>query len=456
MPFRPHNLRRSLRLVTVGAGLCMVFLTGTTCPLLTEYFLSLGATDWHFGLLAGLPNAVLGFQLLGAYWANHLHSRKPLFMTSMICGRLMVLPVIVLPVVWHPANASDLILTMVLCLVSGAALMHIGGPLWFAWMADLVPRRILSRYWGVRQLWMQFSWAFSFLAVTAFSYLSTLPVSQAFAVVASLAVAAGVMDILLFIWVEEPPNTLHTGARLLDVLLEPFRHRVYRTYVWFWAMWMASLLCGAAFMQVYALKVLQLTVWQATLIWCVLGVSTALASPGWGRLADRHGHRPVLLICIACKPWVALVFALLTPATAVWVLPLVFLVDGVWNAGMMVGSNGYMLKLSPQRNRSMFIATIIALSGLTAGVASMLSGRMLDVLGGATWTFWGRAWGGYNLVFFISFLMRLACVAFAHRIQEPRTSAPGAVLNEIIGVGPLRFVRFPVGLYRKRMTPEEP
>lgn len=426
----------------------MVYLTGTTCPLLTEFFLSLGATEWHFGLLAGLPNAVLGCQLLGAYWANHLRRRKPLFMASMIAGRLMVVPVVFLPMFWRPEDPSTLVLVLVLLLVTGSALNHLGGPLWFSWMADLVPRRVLNHYWGVRQRGMQFSWALSFLAVTVFSYATPLPVASAFAVVALLAVAAGVADILLFIWVEEPDNTLHRSARIADVLLEPFRHNTYRSFVWFWAAWMASILTAAAFMQVYALKVLKLPVWQATLIWCVLGVSTAAASPGWGRLADRHGHRPVLLTCIACKPWVALVFALVTPRAAVWVLPLVFLVDGVWNAGMGVGFNGYMLKISPKRNRSMFIATIVALSGLTGGLASMLSGRILDVLDGVTWEFAGRAWGGYNLVFLISFLLRLLCVAFAHRIQEPRTSAPAKMLNEVMGVGPLRFLRFPVGLYR--------
>ena len=445
--------------MTLGGALFMVYLTGTTCPLLTEYFLSLGATEWHFGLLVGLPNAVLGFQLLGAYGANHIRHRKPVFMVCMILGRLLVVPVILLPMFWRPADAASLVLVLVLVLVAGSALNHVGSPLWFAWMADLVPRRVLNHYWGVKQRWMQFSWAFSFLAVTAFSYMTTLPVGPAFAVVASVAVAAGVTDILLFLRVEEPPNTLHRTGRLVEVLLEPFRDRTYRTFVWFWAAWMASLLCAAAFMQVYVLKVLKMPVWQATLIWCVLGVSTAVASPGWGRLADRHGHRPVLLTCIAFKPWVALAFALITPRTAVWVLPLVFLVDGVWNAGMGVGFNGYMLKMSPRRNRSMFIATIVALSGLAGGLASMLAGRVLEALNGTSWDVLGRAWGGYHLVFLASFVLRLICVAFAPRIQEPKTSAPVQMLGEVLGVGPLRFLRFPVGLYqgiRGNGTPTDP
>ena len=218
--------------------------------------------------------------------------------------------------------------------------------------------------------------------------------------------------------------------------------------MWFWVAWMASVMPAAAFMQVYALKELHMPVWQATLIWCVLGVSTALASPGWGRLADRHGHRPVLLTCLACKPWAALVFALITPGTAVWALPLLFLVDGIWNAGMAVGFNGYMLKISPRRNRSMFVATIVALSGLAGGLGSMFAGHLLEALDGFSWIAFGRVWGGYHVVFLGSFLLRCLCVTFAQRIQEPQTTAPARMLTEVLGVGPLRFLRFPVGLYR--------
>ena len=80
--YKAKHLRRSLRLVTLGAALFMVYHTAVTCPLLTDYFLSLGATEWHFGLLVGLPNAMLGLQLVGAYISNTVQRRKPLFMIS--------------------------------------------------------------------------------------------------------------------------------------------------------------------------------------------------------------------------------------------------------------------------------------------------------------------------------------------------------------------------------------
>ena len=66
----------------------------------------------------------------------------------------------------------------------------------------------------------------------------------------------------------------------------------------------------------------------------------------------------------------------------------------------------------------MFIATIVALSGLSGGLASMLAGRALEAMNGMSWELLGRVWGGYNLVFFASFLLRLVCVAFAHKIDN--------------------------------------
>ena len=47
-----------------------------------------------------------------------------------------------------------------------------------------------------------------------------------------------------------------------------------------------------------ALKVLGMSVWEATLAWCMMGLGVALGAPRWGKLADHHGNRPVLITAV--------------------------------------------------------------------------------------------------------------------------------------------------------------
>jgi len=133
-----RSLRHALRTVTIAGCLAMVYVTGTSSPLATEFFRSLGANEIHFGLLSGIPMAVLGLQFAGALAVNHLSRRKPLFMTSLIAGRLMYLPVAALPFLYPQMRPDLMIGLMIAAIALGNALAQFGGPAWFSWMADLV------------------------------------------------------------------------------------------------------------------------------------------------------------------------------------------------------------------------------------------------------------------------------------------------------------------------------
>ena len=53
------SLPVSLRLITAAGCLFMVFAVGTTSPVLVQFMRELGATKAQFGLLGGIPMAML-------------------------------------------------------------------------------------------------------------------------------------------------------------------------------------------------------------------------------------------------------------------------------------------------------------------------------------------------------------------------------------------------------------
>ena len=85
------------------------------------------------------------------------------------------------------------------------------------------------------------------------------------------------------------------------------------------------------------------------------------------------------------------------------------------NAGLMVATNGYMLKMAPQRNRSMFIATITGLAGICGGLGAIAAGKFLDVFPDLTLNGLGREWSNLDVLFLLGALLRFGVIPFARQ-----------------------------------------
>ncbi len=426
----------------------MVFIGGTTCPAFIDFFRAIGANEIHFGLFAGIPLITMFFHFIGAVSTNYLKRRKPCFMVSLIVSRLLFIPMVLIPILFPSLGINVMFAVVLVILFISSCLGNFATPLWLAWMADLIPHRILNSYWGGRQFWMYITWVVSFLVLAFASYFITVPITVLFPWITVIAVIAGVIDISLFFRVQEPPNITTPHIPVLKLLTAPLVHKQYMTFIVFSCIWSAVAMFAATFMQLYSLKVLQVPVWQTTLIWCMNGIGIAITGKFWGKLSDKHGHKPVLVILMFLKPIIVFAFLLVTRESFLAVMPAVFFFDGIFNAGLMIASNGYMLKLAPRQNRSAFIAAITGLSGILGGIAAMAGGVFLKVFSDFALPLFGRCWTNYHLLFALDFFLRLGCIFLAMLIRETKSSATSEVLSEIWNVWPLRFIRFPVNLAR--------
>lgn len=445
---------RYLHDITLAGSLCMVYVGCVSSPVATDFFRSVGATEFHFGLLGGLPMVMLLMQYVGAWWTNRMVHRRRWIVPMVIVARLLYLGVALLPFVSDLPPKTALAL-MIGLLALSSAIANMTVPMWFSWMGDLIPRRILNRYWGGRQRTTTLTLTLTSLAITTFTfYLQDFPVGPLYVALVCIGCTAGAIDMLLFLRVREPPNDV-TREPLLATLLAPLRMPNYRSLVRFLCAHGAAGMLAAVFMLIYTLEVLRVPLWVTALLWCLPGLGGALVAPAWGRLADRHGHRPILRVCVAFKPGIVLAFLLVTPEHACWVLAPALFFDSMLNAGIENATNGYMLKLAPRRNRSMFIAAISSLSGLCGGLGAIAGGLILSATSEWSVELAGREWNHYQLIFFLSLLLRLPCIPLAGRIREPDSARSRVVVNAILDTWPFRFFSFPVGLYRRTRFPDE-
>ena len=430
--------------------LAMVYTTCLFSPITAKFITGLGGTGFHFGLLGGLPLVLIALQFFGAYAAGNMVRRKPLWMTLLIGARFLYLPAAFFPLLFPDVPAMVHIYVFIFCAALSAGISHFGTPMWYSWMADLVPTRIFNRWWAAKSIYMRYFWGLTYLGVAVFArYGEDMSALLMFPVIAGIGVTAGVVDILLFAWVPEPEH-IRTGERHpFEILLEPLRHRQYRSILGFRCAMAAAMMTAAPFMQVYVLEVLGIPTWQATVMWAMMSFGGILAARTWGHMADVHGQRPVLLSCVLLKSFIVLAFILATPAIALPVLTACLFLDSMLNSGMLIAVNGYMLKMAPRENRSMFVAASMALAGISGGVASVLAGYLLKYLDGFERTFVGREWTGYHVVFAISVGLRLMCIPLARKVKEPASSSPFVVFEYLRAAWPVRLLMFPVGLYRK-------
>ncbi len=439
-----------MRLVTIGGCLAMVFVTGTGSPVTTAYLLDIGATKYQFGLIGGIPMILLGLQFVGAYMARYLARRKPFFMLALIGGRLLIVPAALLP--WlFPGLIGPPAASLYIVLVSVAmGLNNLATPLWMSWMGDLIPKRILNRYWGERHRYMTLVWSVAYLGVAVFSFhADSLPPTLAFPILAGIGVLAGIVDIVLFVWVHEPDNVRDPARPIVDVLLEPLRDRDYRRFVLFGASYSFSAMIAATFMLVYVCDALRVPLWQANIMWGAAAIGGSVVARRFGTLADRHGQRPLLLSVVGLKPAICLVFLLATPRNAFWFIGISFFFDSMLNTGYALASNGYLLRIAPRQNRSMFVAAGSAFAGIAGGIGGIAGGTLLACTETFHWHAFNRDWNHYHIVFAVSFILRALCIPIAAAIREPKSTPHLEFVLNLTGLWPMRILSFPVGLYRR-------
>jgi MFS transporter, DHA1 family, tetracycline resistance protein len=155
----------------------------------------------------------------------------------------------------------------------------------------------------------------------------------------------------------------------------------------------------------------------------VFGVANFFGSPILGRLSDRFGRRPVLLIGFS---GLALSFIVTGLATALWMLLVVRLFSGAMQANIAV-ANAYVADITPAESRAKAFGKIGAMIGMGFILGPVLGG----LLGGIS----------LHLPFFVS--GSLACVNWLYGYfvlpeSLPRERRQPFVLREANPVNSLR------------------
>ena len=423
-------LEKSKRAIIVGGSLAMAYTQLTTSPATVQFARDLGGTGFHIGILGALPVGLIFMQVIAALAVRRLNYRKPVWMAVSIVQRLVFLPAALGP--WLLPNVSNAFWLWLLVTLTFAnhALLHFGNPLWLSWMGDYLPHRGLSSFWGARHSSQQWTAALTLLVNSLFFLHATSDIRAGFAGIIVLGCVLGLIDVLLFLRIEEPPVRHHPSPRVWDVLASPFRERRFRSFIEFTCFWHMAAMVGAPFISMYLLEVVGLDLFRVLILWTISWVGGALLSRQLGNWVERFGQRPVLILCVAFKSvnMVAMLLCPNDPTTAFWMLAPVFAADAFLNAGITIANNGFLIKNSPRENRTMFVAAGTAYAGLVGGATSITAGVLLAITDGWSLHFLGGMWNNFHALFIVSIVLRLAAVGLAVRVFEPSSTGAREVV----------------------------
>jgi len=401
-------------------GFGAVWQYATTGAILTQYAKLLDTPQFAFGILAAVPYLAALAQIPASIWMERHGKRKRLFLAAATAHRLLWLAIAALP--WILPRARWLGLVGVFGLSS--ILGNVATPAWVAWMADLVPARIRGRFFSRRiQLGQIVGLPITILVGLLLDWAQGGSRELLQACISGLLAAAalsGTVDILLFSPVPDPRGHEATpGLGLRAYFAEPLSNRPFLRLLAYNATLTFGVGYISQFVWLYILDVGGFGNAHANFLLVALpALFSIMVYPAWGRLLDRVGCRPILLIgglliVNGASAWI------LVTRENWWISYVAVLAATLAWPGVELARFNFLLRLSASQS-SAYVAlnnAVMAVAGTASGffggfVAAWL-GDWQSTIGGWPLTFHG-------VLFLISAAVRFASLGWILGLPDPR------------------------------------
>lgn len=417
------EIRSSLRALTLEGVFATFFYSTIGGVLLSNFLLDLGASPVSIGMLASIPQLLNLFQPLGAYFADRTTSRRRWSISIFLPSRLLWLTV-AFAIFWgssfHIVDHLVLVeLTLAVILVTNI-IEAFGRASYVSWMAPLVPERLRGRYFGFRNssIGLMNLLAVPLLGLAVSKYPGGTV--QGYGVVLVVGIVFGLISLgCQFLITDVNPKLESVSSSNTapvegwETVLSFLKDANFLKFLLYSGLWSFAVNVSAPFFNLYLLHNLSIDISVVT-IYNSLGTgANLLMLVIWGRLADRVGNRPLLVIVgmlVALTPLLWLFGN--TDAISLWLwFPLLHLLGGATWAAIDLCSGNLLMGVAQTANRSIYFALAAAVPGVT--------GAMGIIVGGLSTTLAGI--GGWDVLFSLSAFLRLFALLPLFFVWEQRS-----------------------------------
>lgn len=311
-------------------------------------------------------------------------------------------------------------------------MMVVAGNAWLLWLNEVVPLSIRGRYIATRgAIFLAVAIATDLWGSKLLDYFHALRLeSTGFAMLFLTAtIFAGIGGwLLLKHW--EPPFQKEMFVKPTTILRHLKKERNYLNLIWFFTIWNFAVGLPSAFWSPHMLTNLKMSysdIWSYSLI---VGITGFVSSFFWGRLMDRTGTRPIMMlsgIIIVSFPIIWLI-----PTAGNWsVLYAEAALNGICWVGFNTGAFNLPLILAPRSARPQYIAMFATIAGMTFGIASLLGGLIAQFLSDIRILLWEQTFVNYHILFVISSSLRIVALFSLKKVQDVKATTMAHLLQEI-------------------------
>ena len=394
-------------------SLFTVYFNWTTGAVLTGYLLALGAGPTLLAAAASLPLLVQVANPFLAWLASQQLRRLPYITLMASLSRPLWLFAAFIPMLpiapsWWPV--------LLVALVGVSSLFQTAAGLaWIPLMAEVVPEPLRGRYFGLRN---GVCGVVGMLAgLTAGWYLDRMPSPAGFQMIIVAAVLFAVVSLFTYPRHYERPSKA-VALSLRENLLVPLRDKNFRKFILFSVYWNATVMLASPFVIPYFFKHLHMTFTQVA-VWAAIASTCGLfMGPVWGKVADRVGHKTVLIITTFLAGSVHPLCWMLSAPGFLWFVWLSGIMDALSWGGINTSMFNLTLASAPARYRTSYIAVLGMASGLSGCIAGLLSGPLLTLLLRGQWEIGGFTWTGYHSLFLLAGLLRTQAWRLLRPVHE--------------------------------------
>ncbi len=384
---------------------------------------AIGMTRLQWGILGGITAWVVAAQPLGALLGERAGSRKRVWFWFALADRLLRLGGILAAwVLWRAGHPlAYLVLMSAVCL--GTALGNVATAPWYGWLATIIPPDVHGAFWGRRDSWI--SIAVIAVVLPSGLLLDLVPPAAKPAWAVIVLTAAGVVglaDLFIHATIPEPPRPPAPRRGAVSGLLAPFRDRRFRPWLAFAALWNFSLFLGGSLCSLYFMENLGFKDNLLGGMVAINGVTllaTVLAGRGVGRMVDRRGIQPVLMIGHLFWSLLPAIWLLATPRTAVLWISVSSLVGGVFPVAATNAATKLVTRFPPPEDTGMYMGVSSMVSNVCGGFGALAAGAFLDVMGDWNLPLGRLTLSAFPVLFIASTVLRLVTtVALVPRIRQ--------------------------------------
>jgi MFS family permease len=412
--------RRGLRWGIVSGVLWSIGNGCTTGALVTYLAQDLGAGGFDLAVLTAWQALVGTARLFAPSVIRRLGGLKPAAIVLLLIsyGLLSAVPI----VASEGLAIRTRLIVFISILCAHQFFEHLGTVAVLSWLADLTPRRLRGRYFATRQRWLLIALIPTSVAAALLAdHWGPMRASASAGVVLGcvMVLTTGAVFLLLSVAALWPIPAVekiiaHTVS-VPDCSVLRDRNFVRLLAYGCWISFANGISQSPS--SIYPKGILKLGLTPMILLPLGMRLGQIALAPTVGRLSDRWGNKPIILVSQVCVAFGPFFFLLATPAQPYWLIGTYV----VWSAfvGLNVCLPNLMFRLAPAGQIARYTAIYFGLTGLMFGLSTLGAGWLLDHLGNQSFRIGLGSFGKFQVLFAAGWLMRLASVPLIARLREP-------------------------------------